>query len=263
MSNPEKLAALLASIKARSSYGNPAVYNNALFPVWSIPQGSTAKLRFVPDGDTANRQWWVQRDRIHLPFTDPTNLKTGKTYVAVPTDGNCAIMQQCRAWFKEEGKESVNGRAYWKKPKYLMHGFVRSSTFVETDRTGELREFILSPQLQKLIVGFLEVHGATLTATPDALVDGISFNVTRGSKAGFADYSTSGFARNCDSLTDAEFAVTGKNGELLPKLSARLDAPLTPEVRKVIEDMFVASYDGHEYDESRWGEYFKPIKLNE
>ena len=42
--------------------------DNAIYPHWDIPEGSTAKVRFLPDADTKNDFFWVERAMIKLPF---------------------------------------------------------------------------------------------------------------------------------------------------------------------------------------------------
>ena len=42
--------------------------DNAIYPHWDIPEGSTARVRFLPDGDPNNMFFWVERAMIRLPF---------------------------------------------------------------------------------------------------------------------------------------------------------------------------------------------------
>jgi hypothetical protein len=42
--------------------------DNTVFPHWSIPDNTSASLRFLPDGDTNNPFFWLKREMIRLEF---------------------------------------------------------------------------------------------------------------------------------------------------------------------------------------------------
>jgi hypothetical protein len=84
----------------------------------------------------------------------------------------------------------------------------------------------------------------------------LDFRVSKTSKGGYADYSTSKWARKESALTEAEQAAIEAHGlfdfsTFLPK------KPGDVELR-VIKEMFEASVDGQPYDTERWGQYFRP-----
>ena len=81
-------------------------------------------------------------------------------------------------------------------------------------------------------------------------------SVSKTSKGGFADYSTSKWARKESALTEAEQAAIQEHGlfdlaTFLPKRPGEVEL-------KVIKEMFEASVDGQSYDTERWGQYFRP-----
>jgi hypothetical protein len=95
---------------------------------------------------------------------------------------------------------------------------------------------------------------------PTDTTRGLDFKIVKGSKGGYADYSTSGWARKESALTQAEQAAIDVHGlfnlkEFLPK------KPSESELR-IIREMFEASVDGQPYDAERWGAYYKPWGLN-
>jgi hypothetical protein len=88
---------------------------------------------------------------------------------------------------------------------------------------------------------------------------GLDFNIKKTSKGGYADYSTSNWARKESALTEAEQAAIEAHGlynlsDFLPK------KPGEAELR-IMKEMFEASVDGQPYDLERWGQYYRPYGL--
>ena len=54
--------------KDRIKNGGGFTGDNNIYPFWNNPEGSTATLRFLPDGDDSNDFFWVERLIIKLPF---------------------------------------------------------------------------------------------------------------------------------------------------------------------------------------------------
>ena len=95
---------------------------------------------------------------------------------------------------------------------------------------------------------------------PTDYMRGLDFNIKKTSKGGYADYSTSNWARKESALTEAEQAAIESHGlynlaDFLPK------KPGEAEVR-IIKEMFEASVDGQPYDPEKWGTYFRPYGLD-
>ena len=79
------------------------------------------------------------------------------------------------------------------------------------------------------------------------------------SKGGYADYSTSNWARRERPLTDAEMQAINTHGlfnfsDFLPKKPDEVAV-------KVMKEMFEASVDGEAYDSEKWGNYFRPAGM--
>ena len=83
----------------------------------------------------------------------------------------------------------------------------------------------------------------------------------KGSKGGYADYSTSSWARRERPLSDAEQAAIKTHG--LFNLSDFLPKKPTDVEMKVIKEMFEASVDGEAYDAERWGQYYRAAGMNQ
>ena len=94
---------------------------------------------------------------------------------------------------------------------------------------------------------------------PTDYVRGLDFKIVKTSKGGYADYSTSNWARRERALSEEENSAIEQYGlfnlsEFLPK------KPTEVEV-KIIKEMFEASVDGEAFDMDRWGQYFKPAGM--
>ena len=260
--------ASLAEIRARiqaaenKSTGSTQQSDNAIYPHWNIDEGTSATIRFLPDGNANNTFFWVERQIIKLPFNgvkgDP-NVK--QITVQVPCvemyGDNCPILAEVRPWYKDESlKEMAN--KYWKKRSYIFQGFVRQNPMGD-DKTpaNPIRRFVISSQIFTIIKSSL--MDPEMEEMPTDYMKGLDFRVIKTSKGGYADYSTSSWARKESALTEAEQAAIEAHGlfnlaDFLPK------KPSEAELR-VMKEMFEASVDGRPYDNERWGAYYRPYGL--
>jgi len=259
------MAMTLAEIRAKLQSqdnrkgGNSTGGDNAIYAHWNIPEGTTARVRFLPDADPKNNFFWVERAMIRLPFAGIKGQSDSKpVIVQVPCmemwGEQCPVLAEVRPWFKDPNLEEM-GRKYWKKKSYLFQGFVRDNPLAD-DKTPEnpIRRFVISPQIYNLVVNALK--DPDMESMPTDYQGGSDFNVKKTSKGGYADYSTSGFARKESSLTAEEAEAVEKYGlhnlaDFLPKKPGDVEL-------KVIKEMFEASVDGQPYDPDRWSNYFKP-----
>ena len=257
--------ASLADIRARiaaqenKSQGTRTQSDNAIYPHWNMEEGTTATIRFLPDADNSNTFFWVERQIIKLPFNgvvgDPAHKQVVVQVPCVEMYGdNCPILAEVRPWYKDDTlKEMAN--KYWKKRSYIFQGFVRQNP-IGNDVTpaNPIRRFVISPQIFTIIKSSL--MDPEMENIPTDFVNGIDFNVKKTSKGGYADYSTSNWARKETPLTEAELAAIEAHGlfnlkDFLPK------KPSESELR-VIKEMFEASVDGKPYDANKWGAYYRP-----
>ncbi len=262
--------ASLADIRARiaaqeskkSGQGQRTQSDNAIYPHWNMEEGTTATIRFLPDKDSANTFFWVERQIIKLPFNgvkgDP-NMK--QVVVQVPCvemyGDNCPILAEVRPWYKDETLKDMANK-YWKKRSYLFQGFVRQNPIGnDTTPANPIRRFVISPQIFTIIKASL--MDPEIQELPTDYNRGLDFNIKKTSKGGYADYSTSNWARRESSLTEAEQAAIDAHGlfnlaDFLPK------KPSESELR-VIKEMFEASVDGKPYDADKFGAYYRPYGL--
>jgi len=256
------LAEIRAKLQAQEtrSQGGQSQGDNAIYAHWNIPEGSSAKIRFLPDSNPKNDFFWIAREMIKLPFAGIKGQADSKpVIVQVPCvemwePNSCPILAEVRTWFKDPGLEEM-GRKYWKKKSYLFQGFVRENPLAD-DKPPEnpIRRFVISPQIFNLIKAAL--MDPELESMPTDYTAGLDFTVTKTSKGGYADYSTSKWSRKETALTAQEQAAIDSFGlynlsDFLPKRPGEVEL-------KVIKEMFEASVDGQAYDPDRWSQYYKP-----
>jgi len=266
------MAMTLAEIRAKlqstegrkSGESSSGGSDNAIYAHWNIPENTTARLRFLPDGNTGNSFFWVERAMIKLPFAGVKGHTDSKPIVVqVPcvemygTGENCPILAEVRGWFKDPNLEEM-GRKYWKKRSYLFQGFVKENPLSD-DKTpaNPIRRFVISPQIFNLIKNAL--MDPEMENLPTDYTGGLDFNIKKTSKGGYADYNTSTWARKETALTADEQAAIDAHGlynlaDFLPKKPSDVEL-------KVMKEMFEASVNGEPYDAERWGAYYKPYGL--
>ena len=236
--------------------------DNAIYPFWNMKEGDTATLRFLPDGNTDNTFFWVERLMIKLPFAGVKGETDSRpVQVQIPCmemyGEQCNILNEVRGWFKDPTLEDM-GRKYWKKRSYVFQGFVVDDPLKE-DSTPEnpIRRFIIGPQIFQIIKQAL--MDPDMEELPTDYTAGVDFRLNKTSKGGYADYSTSQWARRERPLTDAEMNGVNTHGlfnlnDFLPKKPGEVEI-------KVMQEMFEASVDGEAFDMDRWGQYFRPAGM--
>lgn len=262
MASLEKIRALLAQ-QNKSQKANSGTTDNAIYPHWNMDEGTTATLRFLPDGDSKNEFFWAERQIIKLAFNgvkgDPNAKRVEVQVPCMEMYGeSCPVLTEVRPWYKDETLKELANK-YWKKRSYLFQGFVRQNPMGD-DKTpaNPIRRFIISPQIIPIIQSGLT--DPEITELPTHYTKGLDFNIKKTSKGGYSDYSTSNYSRRESPLTEAEQQAIETHGlfnlsDFLPK------KPNEAELR-VIKEMFDASVEGQPYDPVRWGQYYRPYGLD-
>ena len=252
----KKLQALDTN-KNSSGSGDKSVY-----PHWNIPEGTSANLRFLPDGNEDNTFFWAERLIFRFPFPGIKGQDENRpTVVQVPCiemwekKMSCPVLNEVRPWWKDESLKKI-ASTYWTKKTYYMQGFVRQDPMNETDSPeNPIRKLIMGPQIFAIVKAAL--LDPDMLNSPVDFVSGTDFIVNKTSKGGFADYGTSKWARRESSLTDEEMAAIDKYK--LVDLSTYLPKKPTPEQLAIIYEMFQASLDGELYDPAKWSMHYKPF----
>jgi hypothetical protein len=256
----------LAEIRAKlaeqdNKQSKQSTNDNAIYPFWNIPEGTTATLRFLPDADQSNTFFWVERQMIKLPFAGIKGQEAKPTLVQVPCNEMwgepCPVLAEVRPWFKDPSLEDM-GRKYWKKRSYIFQGFVVNSP-LEEDATPEnpIRRFVINPSIFNIIRSAL--MNPDMEDLPTDIDKGRDFKLTKTQKGGYADYSTSTWSFKERSISDSERSAIDTNG--LHNLADYLPKKPSAEEVKIIAEMFKSSVDGELYDESRFGQYYRPAGM--
>jgi hypothetical protein len=259
MASLAEIRARLAASEGNKQGGQSTGGDNSIYPHWNMEEGASALVRFLPDANSKNTFFWQERAMIRLPFNGiKGEMDSKQVMVQVPCvemwQEACPILAEVRTWFKDKALEEM-GRKYWKKRSYIFQGFVRENPLSE-DKTPEnpIRRFIIGPQIFGTIKSAL--MDPELEELPTDYLRGLDFRIAKTSKGGYADYSTSKWARKETALTEAEQAAIEQYG--LYDLSSFLPKKPTEVELRVIKEMFEASVDGQPYDTERWGQYYRP-----
>jgi len=236
---------------------------NPIYPFWNMKEGESSTLRFLPDGNPDNTFFWAERLMIKLPFAGVKGQTDSRpVQVQVPCmemyGESCPILNEVRGWFKDASLEDM-GRKYWKKRSYVFQGFVTDNPLSD-DQAPEnpIRRFIIGPQIFQIIKAAL--MDPDMEELPTDYTAGVDFRLNKTSKGGYADYSTSNWARRERPLTDAEMNAVNTHG--LFNLNDFLPKKPDETAVKVMQEMFEASVDGEAYDMDRWGQYFRPAGMS-
>jgi hypothetical protein len=262
--------ASLAEIRAKlreqetKSTGNQGGGDNGIYPFWNLKENQEAVVRFLPDGDSSNTFFWVERAMIKLPFAGIKGETDSRpTQVQVPCvemwGETCPILSEVRGWFKDKSLEDM-GRKYWKKRSYVFQGLVVDDPIKE-ENTPEnpIRRFIIGPQIFQIVRAAL--LDPEIEDLPTDYVRGLDFRIAKTSKGGYADYSTSKWGRRDRALSQDELEAVKKHG--LFNLKDYLPKKPTDVELKVIKEMFEASVDGEAYDAERWGQYYRAAGMSQ
>ena len=258
MASLAEIRAKLKSQEVNRSTSNTGG-DNAIYPHWNISEGSEAVVRFLPDRDETNTFFWTERNMIKLPFAGIKGQTDSRPVtVQVPCmemyGKTCPVLTEVRPWFKDKSMEDM-GRKYWKKKSYIFQGFVTTNPLAE-DTTPEnpIRRFIIGPQIFNIIRSAL--MDPEMEEMPTDYLKGVDFRITKTTKGGYADYSTSKWSRRERALEEAERAAIDTHG-LFNLGDFRPKEPTEAEV-KIIKELFEKSVEGEAYDLEQYGQYFRP-----
>ena len=260
-----EIRAKLLEQQSKKDRGTRSGGDNANYPFWNNPEGSTALLRFLPDADNSNDFFWVERLIIKLPFVGIKGQSQKPTEVQVPCmdmwkPGSCPVNEEIRPWWKG-GKDMEDlARKYWRKKSFLFQGFVPQNPNKEDAENAPenpIRRFVINPSVfDRIKTVFLDQE---VENNPIDYDNGLDFRLVKGTKGNYADYGTSSWARRERALSDEERAAISTHGlfnlaNFLPKKpdAAHLQA---------IMDMFQDSVDEKPYDPDRYAQYYKPYGL--
>jgi len=266
MSKLDEIRAQLLAKEQSSNPQNNRTGNNEVYPFWNIPEGKTATIRFLDDGNPDNTFFWVERQIIKLPFDGVKGGEKKEIVVQVPCNemwgpkGSCPVLAEVRPWFKDPDLESM-GRKYWVKRSYLFQGFVVNDPMGEDSKPeNPVRRFVINKSIFEIIKASL--MNTEIEESPTDMVAGRDFKINKTKRGQYADYSTSQWSMNPRALADEELEAIN-NPEFAPKDLTNF-LPKQPDQAHLdaISEMFQASVNGDEYDLDKWGQYYRPYGLD-
>lgn len=236
------------------------VGDNSIYPFWNNPDGSTATIRYLPDGDPTNDFFWVERLIIKLPFPSVKGQPDSKPVeVQVPsTDmwkpNSCPINAEIRPWWKDPSLEDM-ARKYYRKKSYLFQGFVsQNPNKDDAQPENPIRRFIINPTIYDVVKAILMRQD--LEYSPTDYEHGRDFYLSKTSKGGYANYASSSWSMKERPLNETELSAIETHG--LYNLSQFLPKKPDEEHLRAIMELFQASVDEQPYDLERWGNYYRP-----
>lgn len=261
--NLKEIQAKLLEQQARKDQrgkGGSFTGDNSIYPFWNNPEGSTATLRFLPDGNDANDFFWEERLIIKIPFPGVKGQNDARPVeVQVPCmdmwkPNSCPIAAETRPWWKDPSLEDM-ARKYWRKKSYLFQGFVPQNPNKD-DNTPEnpIRRFIINPSVFDVVKGILMRQD--LENSPTDYASGRDFYLSKTTKGGYANYASSSWSMKERGLNDDEMSAIDKFG--LYSLNQFLPKKPDDEHLNAIVEMFHASVNEELYDAERWGQFYRP-----
>lgn len=263
------LARLLArEEQSKTTSGSNAAYVN----FWNLPANSTMLIRFVVDRDEDNPWPWVERRTMRFPFCGMINSDhdtTDQVWVPVPSleswGEKCPVAQHIRKEKWWDGSEEVRNiaRTYYRKPSWIMGGFIVSSPMTETNPPiNPIRLFALNKQLHGVIEKAVAeaVREGDYDDQPWNLDDsGRCFRLTRELQGGqYGNYTSSKFAPRPSGLTAEQQAAIDQFG--LPDLAKELGEKPSSEAVELMLPLMQDSLEGLPFDNKRYGAFFRAFR---
>lgn len=211
---------------------------------WDMKIGEQAVVRFVPDANSDNPLGFMVEKLMH-------NLEINGENKNVPClkmyDEECPICKVSSEYYKDEGKDSVNGKKYWRKKQHIIQALIVEDPLPANPETGENSEgkvMFLNFGFQLYSVIKEAFESGELDQVPYFFEGGCDFIIKKTENAGRAKYDIgSKFARRSSDLTDDEIALVEDQSVDLSTL-----LPPNPGYDKV-SSMLTAALSGVAYSE--------------
>ena len=237
----KNLDSIRAAFKSNERDPNAApAYTSNYYPFWNMETDESCTVRFLPDANEDNPTGFLLEKVMH-------NLVINGEKKSVPClsmyGEDCPICKVSQQYYKTEGKDSPNGKKYWKKKQHLAQILVVNDPLPADVDTGETHEgkgrvIALGFQIYNIIKAAFE--DGELDDVPFAYEGGTDFIIKKTKQGDYAGYTIgTKFARKPSNLDEDVVA----NLELVD-LSTLL--PKHPGTEKV-EAMLAAAMTGSEY----------------
>jgi hypothetical protein len=121
--------------KKNSESNKKADYKNTdIYPFWNMNEGDEAVIRILPNKTEENHPIPLIEKKEHRLAIEGKDRK-----VVCPQNygHECPICDLCQEYYKAEGKESENGKYYWRNLMNICRAVVISDPLPPDDDTGE------------------------------------------------------------------------------------------------------------------------------
>lgn len=145
---------------------------NNYFPFWNMKDGDSAIIRFLPDKNSNNPMGFLIEKLTHrlLINGEKKTIPCRRMH-----DQDCPICKVSSSYYKEEGKESPNGKKYWRTKNYLAQVLVVSDPLPPNEETGETFE----GQVKYISLGY-QLYGVIKEALTNGSLDDVPFSYENG-----------------------------------------------------------------------------------
>jgi len=222
---------------------------NNYYRFWDMKTDERAVVRFLPDTNKDNPLGFMVEKLMH---TLEINGETKSIPCLKMFGEECPICKVSSAYYKDEGKGSVNGKKYWRNKQHIVQVLIVEDPLAPDPETGENNEgkvkFLnMGYQLYSVIKEAFE--SGELDNIPYLYEGGCDFIIKKSDLGGRAKYDVgSKFARRSSDLTEDEVAAAEDE---MVDLSTLL--PASPGLEKV-ESMLEAALTGASYEDDSAGE---------
>lgn len=238
MTSPKTLAELRANVASDERQEGTRLPNN-YFTFWKMQEGQKAVVRFVPDANPNNPRGFYIIKLMHKLVINGDE-KTVPCLTMYEED--CPICATSQKFYKVEGKESPNGKKYWRKKQHLAQALVIEDPLPANDEgetnKGKLRLIAIGYQLYQIIYNALKADDI-LQDMPYLYETGCDFVIAKDKGPKYSTYQLNSRFRNIRAISDDELAIISENqidlNTLIPKkperamVEALLQAALTGE----------------------------------
>ena len=105
-----------------------------IYPFWTMQDEQKAVVRFLPDANKENPfLFYIEK----LDHTLPINGKNTKIPCLTQYGEDCPICELSRKYYKQEGKESKNGKFYYRDKTSIARVLVLQDPLPADEETGE------------------------------------------------------------------------------------------------------------------------------
>lgn len=201
ISRIELLKQKLAEEKAKKESGGSGSYSNDIYPFWLMEIGKKARVRILPDLNEDN-DFIFFKDRLEHTLSingDDKKIPCRQMY-----GEDCPICELSRKWYKEEGKDSKNGKYYYRKKTSLVRVLVLEDPLPPNDAGETYEGKVCNTQFGFQLMEKIkeQISNDDLGEFYD-LDEGYDFIISKTKQGEYGTYSVgSQFARNASAIDD-------------------------------------------------------------